>query len=55
MTLVDFYVYNGLSLLGQFFLSLPLDKYPKLGKMMKNVETLLNISKWLKERPETQY
>ena len=55
VTWVDFHVYNGLSILGPFFPSLPLDKYPKLGKMMKNVEALPNIAKWLKERPETQY
>ena len=54
VTWADFYVYNGLSLLGQIP-NFPLDKYPKLGKMMKNVEALPNIAKWLKERPETQY
>ena len=32
-----------------------LDKYPGLDKVKKNVESLPNIAKWLKDRPETQY
>ena len=32
-----------------------LDKYPGLNKVKKNVESLPNIAKWIKERPETQH
>ena len=32
-----------------------LDEYPHLKKLKQTVETLPNIAKWLKERPETEF
>ena len=50
VTWVDFFFYT---VIPQY--KNALDKYPGLDKVKKNVESLPNIAKWLKERPETQY
>ena len=52
--MVDFFFYTVITniLLGY---NNALDKYPGLDKVKKNVESLPNIAKWIKDRPETQY
>ena len=49
----DLGVYSTLEQMQEIFPKLGLDKYPKLSQLMKKVEGLPNVAKWLKERPDT--
>ena len=54
VTYVDFVVYNVLDY-GKKASGGVLDNFPALKKICEAVEALPNISKWLKERPESQF
>ena len=56
VTWIDFFFYTVItSVLPKYENALAIDKYPGLNKVKKNVESLPNIAKWIKERPETQF
>lgn len=54
LTWADFYFYELYEWIIPFAPTV-LEKYPSLGKLVKNIEALPNIAKWLKERPVTAY
>ena len=49
----DLGVYATLEQLQEKFPNFSMDKFPKLSQLMKKVEGLPRIAKWLKDRPET--
>ena len=54
VTYADFAVYLTVDMITEKFPDV-LEKYPTVAKLKASVAALPNISKWLKERPESQY